>query len=398
MPESAFQTIMLLSVVTIAVALVSLVGYHVVKSQRDLGTDADRATFETLHLVSLAAPHFRSGLTSEGASRAIKHLKTLLGADGVAVTDAAQVLAFEGNFPSDLRADTNSLPNALFRIARNTLEGGRTRVARNDDYDAVCAPIQVQDRLVGTIVAIAHRADPGLVRAVTETAAWVASQVAVAELNESRAKLTEAELKALRAQISPHFIYNSLNAIASFIITDPDRARDLVVEFADFTRYSFRRHGDFTTFKEELESIHRYLLLEQARFGDRIKVKLSIAPEVLPIVIPFLSIQPLVENAVRHGLEKKPEGGVVTITAHDVGEFAEISIEDDGVGIDPAVLRATLAGTTEGVHVGLRNVDVRLRQIYGPQHGLVVETAPGHGTLITMRIPKFHPEATPALP
>lgn len=397
MPDSAFQTILLAAVVVIAVALVSFLGYYLVKSKRDLGTDADRATFETLHLVSLAAPHLRSGLTNEGSTKAIKYLKTLLGSEGVALSDAAQILAMEGDFPDTLRGEEASLRAALFGIAEKTLEGGRTRVARRGDYDAVCAPIQVQDRLVGTVIAVTPRADPGLVRAVTETAAWVASQVAVAELNESRAKLTEAELKALRAQISPHFIYNSLNAIASFIITDPDRARDLVVEFADFTRYSFRRHGDFTTFKEELEAVHRYLLLEQARFGERIKVKLSIAPEVLPIVIPFLSVQPLVENAVRHGLEKKPEGGLVTITAHDVGEFAEISIEDDGVGIDPQNLLATLSGKTEGVHVGLRNVDVRLRQIYGPQHGLVVETAPGHGTLITMRIPKFHPEASPAL-
>ena len=91
----------------------------------------------------------------------------------------------------------------------------------------------------------------------------------LAELDASRTLLMEAEVRALRAQISPHFIYNSLNAIASFINTDPVRARELVVEFADFTRYSFRRHGDFTTLAEELRCIDRYLLLERARFGDR---------------------------------------------------------------------------------------------------------------------------------
>ncbi len=89
-------------------------------------------------------------------------------------------------------------------------------------------------------------------------------------------------MRALRAQISPHFIYNSLGAIASFVRTDPDRARDLLLEFADFTRYSFRRHGEYTTLAEELRSVERYLLLEQARFGDRLQVTLRIAPEVLP--------------------------------------------------------------------------------------------------------------------
>ena len=154
-------------------------------------------------------------------------------------------------------------------------------------------------------------------------------------------------MRALRAQISPHFIYNSLGAIASFVRTDPDRARELLLEFADFTRYSFRRHGEFTTLAEELRSIERYLLLEQARFGDRLQVTLRIAPEVLPVAVPFLCLQPLVENAVRHGLEAKPGGG------HDLDRGRAtpdrecvIAIEDDGVGEDPERVRRALAGET----------------------------------------------------
>jgi two-component system LytT family sensor kinase len=202
----------------------------------------------------------------------------------------------------------------------------------------------------------------------------------------------EAEVRALRAQISPHFIYNSLNAIASYILTDPARARELVVEFADFTRYSFRRHGDFTTLAEELKSIDRYLLLERARFGERLQVSLRIAPEVLGTVVPFLSLQPLVENAVRHGLEAREGVGHISITAEDSPNEAIVRIEDDGAGMDPERLREVLAGHAGGVHVGLRNVDARLRQVYGDDHGLVVETAPGEGTLITLRIPKSQPQ------
>ena len=170
----------------------------------------------------------------------------------------------------------------------------------------------------------------GAEKATGEVADWVAAQVELGELDASRAALAEAEVRALRAQISPHFIYNSLNAIASFINTDPAKARELVLEFADFTRYSFRRHGDFTTVAEELRSIDSYLRLERARFGDRLKVTLQVAPEVLSTVVPFLSIQPLVENAVRHGLESKEGGGRITITAQDSGAFAEISVEGDG--------------------------------------------------------------------
>ncbi|RXZ40821.1 sensor histidine kinase, partial [Agromyces binzhouensis] len=231
----------------------------------------------------------------------------------------------------------------------------------------------------------------GLVRATGEVAEWVAAQVELGELDASRAALAELEVRALRAQISPHFIYNSLNAIASFINTDPAKARELVLEFADFTRYSFRRHGDFTTVAEELRSIDSYLKLERARFGDRLKVTLQVAPEVLSTVIPFLSIQPLVENAVRHGLEAKEGGGRITITAEDRGAFAEITVEDDGVGIDPEVAAQVLAGGTPGEHVGLRNVDARMRQVYGDEHGLVVETNVGAGTLVRMSVPKSQP-------
>ena len=144
---------------------------------------------------------------------------------------------------------------------------------------------------------------------------------------------------ALRAQISPHFIYNALNTIASFVRTDPDRARELILDFADFTRYSFRAAGQYTTLAEELHNIDRYLRLERARFGASLKIKLQVAPEVLNVVVPFLALQPLVENAVRHGLAGQG-GGSIEIVARDAGTDCAITVEDDGVGMDPDTLRS----------------------------------------------------------
>lgn len=371
----------------LAVGLV-VVLRRIVLASRDLGTDEERATYRTLHLASRAAAHLRGGLGEADAGRAVRHLRALLGCESVALADSSGGVAIEGD--ETLRAVAAELAAEVTATGRTRIRRG-IRVGRRET-DAAAAPVLVGRRAVGAIVAFEPTVRAGLVRATGEVADWVAAQVELGELDTSRAALAEAEVRALRAQISPHFIYNSLNAIASFINTDPATARELVLEFADFTRYSFRRHGDFTTVAEELRSIDSYLRLERARFGDRISVTLQVAPEVLSTVVPFLSIQPLVENAVRHGLESKEGGGRITITAADSGAFAELTVEDDGVGIEPAALERALAGGPAGEHVGLRNVDARLRQVYGDEHGLVVETNVGAGTLVRMRVPKSQPQ------
>ncbi|WDF34366.1 histidine kinase [Arthrobacter agilis] len=390
--SAAVDTALVCAVAVITLAVVASLGFRFSRSYRDLGSDADRATYATLHTAALASEHLREGLTPTGAARASRHLRGLLRCDILMMSDTDAVLAWDGG---------RGAPPEVMPLVRQVLESGRTQIFRRQKLEAadltdlgelVLSPVRADDRVVGTVGAFAGDVNAGLVRATNELAGWVSTQVELAELGSSRRLLAEAEVRALRAQISPHFIYNSLNAIASFINTDPQRARELVVEFADFTRYSFRRHGDFTTVAEELRSIDRYLLLERARFGDRLKVTLEIGPEVLSTVIPFLSLQPLVENAVRHGLDSRDGRGHITITAHDAGAFAEVTVEDDGVGIDPEHLRSVLAGHTEDVHVGLRNVDLRLRQVYGDDYGLVIDTAPGAGTLITLRVPKSQPD------
>ena len=359
--------------------------------RKHLGTESDRATFRTLHRASLASPALREGLTQDSAERSAKHLRALLGTPALSLTDTAGSLAWDGL--------GSHHAGQVAELVQATLERGRTRSFGRGELPcdqagcpvrtAVVSPLVVDGRIVGTLVALAPYPTAGLARAADEVATWVSGQLELAVLEASRTRLAEAEVRALRAQISPHFIYNSLGAIASFVRTDPDRARDLLLEFADFTRYSFRRHGEFTTLAEELLSIERYLLLEQARFGDRLQVTLNIAPEVLPVAVPFLCIQPLVENAVRHGLEGVDGVGHITITARDRGQDCLIEVEDDGVGEDPERVRRVLAGDAALDSVGLGNVDARLRATYGDEYGLVVETAKGAGTKVVVRVPKF---------
>jgi two-component system, LytTR family, sensor kinase len=396
--DSRLQTVAVTVLTTLTVVALLLGLALALRRRRDLRSPVDRATYDTLHTTSLAAPHLRDGLTPDGAARATRHLRSLLGTPAIALCDTTSTLAWDGE-GAHHRGDVP-------RHAREVLATGRTVVldaaeVACDDPDcpirtAVLAPVISDERVVAALGAYGPAASAGLARATEEVARWASTQVELADLGRQRTRTMEAELRALRAQISPHFIYNSLAAIASFVRTDPDRARELLLEFADFTRYAFRRGGAFTTLAEELGNIERYLALEQARFGERLQITLLVAPEVLQVAVPYLAIQPLVENAVRHGLEGKEGVGHVSITATDHGAEAEIVIEDDGVGSDPELVRKALAGAHGSDSVGLGNVDARLRQVYGDDRGLVVETAPGAGTRVIFRVPKYAPGVHPS--
>lgn len=382
--------------VTVGVLIVAAGGVLLawfVRSRLVLGTPEDQATYRVLHVTSLATPELRAGLAA-GAENAARHLRALLGTPALALTDGTTMLAWDG-------AGADAHAQHAVGHARDAVRDGSTVVlgpatvsCPNADCpvrNAITAALTTEDHVVGSLTAYTGtRPSARLVRAVEEVARFVSGQLELAELDRSRAKLAEAEIRALRAQISPHFIYNSLGAIASYVRTDPEHARELLLEFADFTRYSFRRHGEFTTLAEELRSVERYLTLEQARFGGRLEVTLRVSPEVLPVAVPFLCLQPLVENAVRHGLEGGPGRGRIVIVAEDAGNEASISIEDDGVGMEPERVLENLVGEG-GDHVGLGNVDERLRSVFGDEHGLVVETAPGAGTRVSMRVPKYAP-------
>ncbi|MFD6311001.1 sensor histidine kinase [Streptomyces nigra] len=410
---SAVAAVFLLVVGLVAVIAVAVLLLRSVRKREFLGTVQERATYETLHTASLAAPPLRARLDADAARRAGRHLRALLGVPALTLADASgAMLAWDGTGPMA----EHDHDGVVRQQALSALTSERTEVLGPGDVpcgdtgcllaQGVVVPLIVTGRPEGVLAVYGAPATTGLVRATTEVARWVSAQLELAEFDRSRTAVAEAEVRALRAQISPHFIYNSLSAIASFVRTDPGRARELLLEFAEFTRYSFRRHGDFTSLAEELRCIDRYLLLERARFGGRLQVSLQVAPEVLSVIVPFLCLQPLVENAVRHGLERRTGPGLVTITAQDGGNEARITVEDDGVGMDPERLAYTLRGETKPLAdvtsgadprrepgIGLRNVDERLRHVYGDAYGLVVETAPGAGTKVRVRVPKFHPQA-----
>jgi two-component system LytT family sensor kinase len=375
------------------VFLIGAVAWFAFRGGRHLGTPTQRATYEALHTASLASPALRSGLTQESAGRAVPYLQTLLGVPGVALADHGGILASESLDGEHCALLDGPIQTAMTSGRPQTLTAEQLTCKHSDSCPlqaGVVVPVQVDGTVVGALVAAGSEASAGQLRLAGEVAQFVSTHLELAELDRSRRRADQAELRFLRAQISPHFIYNALTAIESFVRTDPERARELLIGFADFTRYSFRSHGQFVTMAEELRLVDTYLDLERARFGERLSVTLRVAPEVLSVVIPSLILQPLVENAIRHGLEPSERAGKLSIAIADADNEAIVSIEDDGVGADPAYLGRVLSGSSQRGGVGLHNVDERLRAVFGEEHGLRIETGLGAGTKVLLRIPKFH--------
>ncbi len=377
------------------IATLAVLGLFVMLCRaRRVSTSVEDAVMDMLHRMSKASADLREGLTQEAADKATPHLREMLRCVAVGITDhEGTLLSWDG--------EANDHYEFLREYIERAITGGHKEHVEHRKlgcplpgpcslHSAVVVPLVVENDVAGTLIVISGVANKRQIRMAEETARFVSTQLELEVLQKSRQALAQAEVKALRAQISPHFVYNALNTISSLIRTDPAHARELLQEFAEFTRYSFRTDGFFTTLADELTNIHRYLTIEQARYGPRLNVRLRIAPEVLQVVLPFLVLQPLVENAVRHGIAKKPGGGLLTIIAEDNGAEALISVEDDGVGMDPDRLFDDLKDAHQtGAHVGLGNINDRMRAVFGDEYALVVETAPDAGMKIILKIPKY---------
>jgi two-component system LytT family sensor kinase len=354
-----------------------------------------------LHAATSTLPHLRRGLSPHTAEQAVPHLRALTGAAAIALADTQRVLAIDGEGREQVRPG-----DLLSRLLAHTTDDRlhiEPRLISSDPEcplrSAVMAPLIVQGKRGGTLIAfyrLIGRPSRAELRVVQEAASLVSAQVELSVVAAQEERLAQAELRALRAQISPHFIYNALAAVAGDIHDRPDEARELLIDFAEFTRYLFRDGRSYVTLAEELAHVERYLRLEQARFRDKLHVVVDVAPETRDAVVPAMSLQPLVENAVRHGVEQRAGTGRVQITGRPAGDDVELRVIDDGRGIEPERVPLVLAGAGGGI--GLSNVDGRLRATFGERYALQIDSRPGAGTTAIMRVPHLHGEASREAP
>jgi two-component system LytT family sensor kinase len=212
---------------------------------------------------------------------------------------------------------------------------------------------------------------------------WNALRIEL-KLEEQKRLLLEARLDALQRQINPHFLFNTLNSIASLVRMKPELAREMTVKLANILRALLKDHDTFVPLREELSFTDDYLDIEVVRFGAMLKVVKEIDPRTLEVLVPSILLQPLIENGIKHGLEPRIKGGTITLSSQLQGDRVRIEVADDGVGMGN---KPASALRRNGAGIGMKNVQERLDVLYGSQANFEIQSSPGRGTKVVIEIP-----------
>lgn len=352
----------------------------------------------TLQIANETLPFLRRGLNEETAAKTADIIKNISQVAAVAITDREKILAYIGSGDDHHKSGGPILTEAT----KSALYSGELKILNNPYYlkcpfpncpleSAVIAPLKCNGKVVGSLKLYQTKpgkVPEGIIKLAVGLAHLLGMQMELAELNRQTQLVTKAELEALQAQINPHFLFNTLNTIIMFIRTNPETARRLLIRLASFFRYALKKRGHFNSLKEEIEYLNTYLVLEKARFGEKLQIIKDIDDTLLLYKVPVLTIQPLAENAIKHGILPKFGKGTVKIAARLVDGEILIEVNDDGVGIQPERLPEILKpGVGSGNGVGLSNVNERLKSLFGEDHGLKIESTPGIGTSVFFRVP-----------
>ncbi len=384
------------------VAAVVYATFMLTRREKEKDGFSDGPLDPTLQIANQTLPFIRRGLNEETATNTAEIIHKIGDVAAVAITDRERVLAYIG-----AGSDHHKAGGPIMTIAtREVIRTGAMKIV-NDGYgldcpvpncplqSAVIVPLKCKGEIMGTVKL--YRTQEGDMPSATVklgvgVAQLLGMQMELAELDRQAQLVTKAELDALHAQINPHFLFNTLNTIIMFSRTNPETARRLLIRLASFFRHALKRHGHFNTLKEEIEYLNTYLVLERARFREKLRIVREIDKNLLEYKVPVLTIQPLVENAIKHGILPKPGQGTIQITVRKHDNEMLIVIRDDGVGIDPDIQNQVLTpGFGSGNGVGLSNVHERLKGLFGKEYGLRIVSVPGEGTSVYVRIPLVCP-------
>ena len=383
---------------TLAVVFFVYIVHDIFRAQEKAQAASVQQTIRMLHSTS---GFIQSGLTKETAGKVAQIIYHETGAAAIAITNTDQVLACVG-----LGSDHHQTGMPIVTMATKMMLQTRSTVIINDRGDIGCpnpdcpltavidVPLIVSNELVGSIKlfktdkAVITPQEAELLQGIAD---FLSLQLAQQKLDEQQLLLLQIECQMLKAQINPHFFFNTLGTIQALIDVNPKEAGSLIKELAEFYRKNLKHSDESIALQEELASVRNYLRIEKVRFGDKIKVVESVPDELMQQLIPLFSLQLLVENAIRHGLGLKVEPGTIFIRAWQEGEVLLVQVEDNGVGMEPQQLSVLLENVperqTHGTGIGLLNIHRRIQRFYGDNYGLQVESIKGTGTVVTLRLP-----------
>jgi len=326
-----------------------------------------------LDIANKTLPYFRS-IHSDSLRMICTIIKEDIKADAVAITDTQHVLAYVGfgeeryvvgqEIISDFSKEAIRSGNI---IIRNHVDDEKTPQI----HSLLVVPFKVHEEVTGTLKIYyrkAYKMSYSLQTMAIGLSQIISTLMEVSRIEQIREEANRAELKALQTKINPHFLFNALNAIASTTRRNPDKARELIINLSGYLRYNLEVSDEFIDIHKELEQVRDYVEIEKARFGSRLKVEYDI--DDVSVRIPSLLIQPLVENAIVHGILQIKGPGVVTIAVKDLGDLIRVSVTDTGAGINEEVIRQLQQDNVPANKIGLYNVHQRVKLIYG--NGLVI--------------------------
>lgn len=355
-----------------------------------------RQSLSVLNLASNLLEGVQDEFDSESAQHACEILYRSSAASAVAITDTEFILGYTG-----VGDDETVLINTPIRTTATklTIKDGKTRVLNTPEEvglphkvrgikAAIIVPLKLGKVVVGTLkfyYPSASRITETQVSIAEGFAQLLSTQIAAMQLEEQKKLATSMELKALQSQINPHFLFNTINTLASLTRTDPEKARVLLREFAVFYRASLENASDLIPLSREVDQTVRYLSLEQARFGeDRLSVEVDINDNIQSLMVPAFMIQPLVENSIKHAF---PAEGQLVISISGVIDSADVYlyVADNGLGMtEEALANIMNASSQTGLGIAVKNVNDRITGYFGEDSYMKYESELGKGTRVTL--------------
>jgi two-component system, LytTR family, sensor histidine kinase LytS len=355
---------------------------------------------QAIRMIQKTSGFLKTGLNACSALNVSQIIYNETKAAAVAITDNEEVLAFVGKGDDHHFAGTPIVTAATKRA----LQERQTVITDDRDsigcpyaqcplFAVIDAPLFVGEDLVGTIKLYKTKNElimPQEAELIQGIADFLSLQLAHQRLAHQQILLLQTEYNMLKAQVNPHFFFNSLTTVQALITTDAPGAINLINDLALFFRKTLKRGAEIVTLSEEMEAVNIYVRIEQARFHEKVRFCVSIPEDMTTFSVPVFSLQPLIENAIRHGVSMTKGGGEVRITTWHEKDKAFIMVQDEGLGISESRLREIMEQKlvqSEGAGIGINNIHRRMQKLYGKDYGLSINSRLGEGTAVILNFP-----------